>query len=499
MGAFHERMLRWGEALVVLVLLCSASVSSAENDSTSRHISGERLKTLFQPEGKRSNWYGIYMGGRKVGYAESWTKRALNASAALPRGYEVGLSMTMKVFGGGAADKLTISDVRRYGLKSPHALVYASYHQVSSGNQDKRTYQHEKRGIARVSRLINGRKQRDLSIPVSKESLTDQVLSWRGAGAHSSNGAALDGFNFMWEPLGDVAYKALRQGTEKRVIAGLAVPVSTYRVDHRAIGLVGTMVVMDGGVVLSMGIGKQLELRLEEREVARGDVEGLDVGTAGISVKGVLPNPETLKELALRVELPSGKSMQSRGKRTEVSCRDSSCQVWIRRKAGAVVTPAARKQALIADHAIDHRSKNVRALAYRLSRGIRGKQRVFALLSYVHQKLRKRLATNLPSASAVLEAGYGDCTEHTWAFVAMARALGIAARPVYGLAYVQGERARFAYHAWAEVEVDGVWVEVDPTWGQEQADVGHLALGNDAVAIASYFGGLSIELVAMKH
>ena len=303
----------------------------------------------------------------------------------------------------------------------------------------------------------------------------------------------------MWEPLGDVAYVARHQGTQNRLIAGLSVPVSTYTVEHRAIGLSGTIVVMDGGVTLSMGIGQHLELRLEERDVALGDVQGLDVGSAGVSVKGGIPNPVSLNELTLRVELPKGKSLQSRGKRMQVTCRDLSCQVRIRRQAGAAVSQGARKQALVADHAIDHEDQKVRELARQITRGVEAKKRVSALLSYVHRKLGKRLATNLPSASAVLEVGYGDCTEHTWAFVAMARALGIAARPVYGLAYVRGESARFAYHAWAEIEKDGVWVEVDPTWGQEEADVGHLALGNDAASIASFFGGLTIELVTVGH
>ena len=42
----------------------------------------------------------------------------------------------------------------------------------------------------------------------------------------------------------------------------------------------------------------------------------------------------------------------------------------------------------------------------------------------VFKNVKKELATHLPTASLVLEKRVGDCTEHTWLFVALARAAG---------------------------------------------------------------------------
>jgi hypothetical protein len=72
----------------------------------------------------------------------------------------------------------------------------------------------------------------------------------------------------------------------------------------------------------------------------------------------------------------------------------------------------------------------------------------------------------------------GDSSDRAALFVAMARSLGFAARPVAGL-LTNGERLR--YRAWAEVWLDG-WVPVDPTLGQFPADGGHFRLLVDATA-----------------
>jgi len=75
-------------------------------------------------------------------------------------------------------------------------------------------------------------------------------------------------------------------------------------------------------------------------------------------------------------------------------------------------------------------------------------------------------------AEATLVRRRGDSSDRAELLVAMARALGIPARPVAGL-LVSGGRPR--YRAWAEVWL-GAWQPVDPTLGQTPADGGHIRL-----------------------
>ena len=80
----------------------------------------------------------------------------------------------------------------------------------------------------------------------------------------------------------------------------------------------------------------------------------------------------------------------------------------------------------------------------------------------------------------------GDCNEHTYLFVGLARAAGIPARIHVGLAYNEG---MFYYHAWPAVHV-GEWVEMDPTFGQDCADATHITLLTGELASQMQLGRL---------
>ena len=114
---------------------------------------------------------------------------------------------------------------------------------------------------------------------------------------------------------------------------------------------------------------------------------------------------------------------------------------------------------------------------------------------WVHQKLEKSVAFSVPSALAVLEAGEGDCNEHTVLYVALARAQGLPARIAVGLVYLDGA---FFYHAWPEVW-RGEWVAVDPTFGEAPASAAHIRFVTGGLAqqveIVRLLGRLRIEVV----
>ncbi|MFW6080224.1 MAG: transglutaminase-like domain-containing protein, partial [Gemmatimonadota bacterium] len=61
------------------------------------------------------------------------------------------------------------------------------------------------------------------------------------------------------------------------------------------------------------------------------------------------------------------------------------------------------------------------------------------LTEWVYGELEKEITLSVPSATQVLEAGHGDCNEHTVLYVALARALGLPARTAVGVVQV-GDR-----------------------------------------------------------
>ena len=95
-----------------------------------------------------------------------------------------------------------------------------------------------------------------------------------------------------------------------------------------------------------------------------------------------------------------------------------------------------------------------------------------AIYQWVNRQVDKEMTISLPSALDVLHTMKGDCNEHTYLAVALARAAGLPAKVTVGLAHHEGA---FYYHAWPAIYAGG-WLEMDPTWGQETVDATHIAL-----------------------
>jgi|GEM_PF-3416539 len=93
-----------------------------------------------------------------------------------------------------------------------------------------------------------------------------------------------------------------------------------------------------------------------------------------------------------------------------------------------------------------------------------------AVMKFVIGHLRYSLTS--PSRNKGALAGFlskdGVCSEYAGLFIAMLRALGVPARPVYGWADSVGLKGALNYqnrHVWAEYYVEGRgWVAVDPTF-----------------------------------
>jgi hypothetical protein len=100
------------------------------------------------------------------------------------------------------------------------------------------------------------------------------------------------------------------------------------------------------------------------------------------------------------------------------------------------------------------------------------------LMRWVNRQMVKVASEPRPlSALEVLQIKRGDCTEHAVLLAGLAQAAGIPARMVAGLAY---DAKAYHYHAWNELYV-GEWVEMDPTWGQETVDAGHIQVAASAL------------------
>ena len=105
-----------------------------------------------------------------------------------------------------------------------------------------------------------------------------------------------------------------------------------------------------------------------------------------------------------------------------------------------------------------------------------------ALTLFVHNYLEYGDSARPRTIFATLRDRRGDCTEFADLYTTLARAVGLPARTVVGIAY-RSEGA-FALHAWNEVAIEGGWRSVDATWGQTRLAATHLPLPGDSALAA---------------
>jgi transglutaminase-like putative cysteine protease len=223
--------------------------------------------------------------------------------------------------------------------------------------------------------------------------------------------------------------------------------------------------------------------RDEESRRAAGGTGGAGAVVAATALAaGATPAPDTLDRFA--VTLGGGRLADlalSGGRQTL-----AGDTLTVRREAGVGAVPGQRPgfylqrlpvldTALARDLAPEPLIQSTDPRIQAQARLIAGRERragpvAQRLAAWVYANVKPEALPGAPSALQVLAGLRGDCNEHTVLYVALARSLGLPARPVSGLVYLHG---RFYYHAWPEVWL-GTWVAVDPTFGEFPADAAHL-------------------------
>jgi hypothetical protein len=125
--------------------------------------------------------------------------------------------------------------------------------------------------------------------------------------------------------------------------------------------------------------------------------------------------------------------------------------------------------------------------------------RVARLVRWVSENIRRVADPVVPRAATVLRERQADVDGHTLLFVALARSIGLPARPVSGI-LLAGDR--FYLHSWAEVYVGG-WIPVEPTWGEFPATANRIRLSSGTLARATdllpQLAGLDVELLTLTQ
>lgn len=180
---------------------------------------------------------------------------------------------------------------------------------------------------------------------------------------------------------------------------------------------------------------------------------------------GYPPDPAALADVTLRLrfERPADPAVDFEGPNQKVLARGED---WIdilltRETVNRTVEPVSGLKAYLgSDRFIQSEHPSIRAVADSLRAETKTDTWLLArsLARWVNGFIAdKNFAMGFASALEVLEAGAGDCTEHSVLLTALLRAAGIPARPAVGFAYTNGA---FVGHMWTEAYVE-YWRSLD--------------------------------------
>jgi hypothetical protein len=337
----------------------------------------------------------------------------------------------------------------------------------------------------------------------------------------------------LYSPMTELAVARLRPGQSLRIATldpvtllvadahATAVARERLEVDGRAVEALKVRIDFQGVTMTTWVDGEGRTLRqetpmgwvMEARTSETVDTTRFDAGNSAdmlrafsVPCAGVIRRPREAARLDLRLRLPAGAWEGWHSPRQAVAFEDeSAARITLlaqpepdpARVPAAGRPPAGFEDYLAASPFIQSDHERMIGMA----RIIVGAQTnawaaACAIHDWVFTKIGKNSAVSLPSALEVLRVRQGDCNEHTYLFVALARAAGIPARVHAGLVY---QRGAFFYHAWPSVHV-GEWVEMDPTLGQRTVDATHLTLLTgelqSQLKLGALFGRLSLEVLA---
>lgn len=485
---------RKSPAIIPIVILILSSVSArAESDP---HRFDRFLKT---------DWYGVYMQGAKIGYAEM----GLDRVQELVDGWRVRSVMTMIIGAVGTTDTMTTTDIRLF--ESPGGELYSSKLVIKGSTGDI---------------IVEGKKEADefiVTTTIGGQSLKkvfdyplDYLDSLIFLKQYISSGKAAVGdtltiTSFEATPplTGLVHQKVKIESLDQYIFNGVATDVYTVNWAYSEMNMTGRSVIDRSGNELEVTLGAGMMMKLENELTAKQlDVTFDILSDNVVRVEKSIDDPEKLKSLRLIITGIDMADIIQTGNQTVSVDSAGRLMVEIKRQERPVnplslpLESSRLRPFLEAGPYIQSGDEEI----IKQARDIVGAEKdsyeaARKINAWVFENIEKRFTADMSNALQTLHSRQGDCGEHAVLSVALMRAAGIPARPVAGLVYSSQENG-FNYHAWTEVFV-GDWVMMDPSWGEDLINPGHIALARGDILeqtsiMHRVLGKIKIEAVEAK-
>jgi hypothetical protein len=490
------RSLRLPPVLFALGLLLTAAPLAAGEHPSRPHLTPEVLK-----DAQRTDWYGVYLQNKKMGYIKTALQRVGHGEDA---GYR--LTMLLRVQALSAGEKLDIeqSQEELFDTRPPYRLRRA--HSVDKVRDSRQETVLTRAGDGyRVTTSANGEKTAR-SVPSLDFTLADTLASYVWLRGRPRPGATV--------LTQDLDLNEMRLDRERRKVLAVkkalakGVPLTYYEVEATLLRhKITTLERYDEqGNLLSGRIGEAFEMRLETEAQAKNVEAGTDLFVLGlVKIDRPLGNARTITSLSVEVKGKDSGLLDS-GPRQAIS-RDSSGAVILKLGKAhgqpARATPEEVKDNLAGTVSYPVSNTRVQELARKaVGDATTDLEKVKRLVHFVHHYIRPSYRGKGLIVLDLLEKKEGDCTAYAALLTTLARAAGIPCREMSGLLYTGDSQKAFGGHAWNEVVIDGQWVPVDASCGETEVDATHISFGSDVrggLNLLQSYGSLSLRLLDVRH
>ena len=472
---------------VIFTLLCSASAFA------NGIIAGVDLNEIVGTE-----WFGLYMNGNKVGYAESAVELGEDGSVITTEDAVFKLNMV------GAKQDMRIYSRRMYGADGALQRIESQVDDIAGTNRFNGTVEGDEFVLTSE---VAGQKSREV-LPVPDESLEDLLKQAKLVQDDPNIG---DKIEFaIFEPMYQTELGGVSEivGIEKRVLDGVELKVFKFRTLLEKMGIESVSYVTEDGTVLEDRIaGGIITMRLEPETMAKNIDYSNDVIVSNAArVDEPIADPRTRAEVTLQISGPltdehlfdnsrqkfeqKGNGYHFTGRKLDVNPDEASQLPIQNEEVSEWLKPSLFVQS--DNPALIEKAQEIvgdEANSFRV---------VEKLSEWVYDNVETAFSARLTNSLEVLDHMEGDCTEHSMLFIGLARAAGIPAREVAGLIYVEGPEPGFYFHQWATVWI-GRWIDVDPTFNQPVADATHIKLAEgdlfEQAKLLPVIGQLKVEVV----
>ncbi|MCX8063598.1 MAG: transglutaminase-like domain-containing protein [Candidatus Hydrogenedentes bacterium] len=442
-------------------------------------------------------WFGLYLNQNKVGYM--CQKVALNDEGNLLITEEG----TFKINMSGVKQDMKILSIRTYS--SSGNLISIKY-EMSDAISTTEFIASAINGQLKLTKTIAGQTTEKI-LPPPKETVKDALKFQIWMREKPELNAEL--ISFYFEPLYEQELTCVStvENIEERFFNGAPTKVYKIKTKINIINLEQTSYVTENGLVLEDMAGEIFTMRLEPMEVAKDVTYSNDVLVSNAAiVDKQISNPRTRETLKLIIRGPLKESHLFCDERQQLVANGDHF-IFTAKK----IDPNAilKIPYPIQDEEVRRWSEpssfvqsdhpEMKNKAKEIVEDTKDTwEAVKKLCDWVNNNMRTTYSAQLTNSLDVLRHLEGDCTEHSILFVGLARALGIPAREVSGLVYVDHPKPGFYFHQWAKVWV-GKWIDVDPTFGQTTVDVTHIKIGEgdliDQIKLIPLIGKIQISVV----